>query len=279
MIATAVKPRPFLKWAGGKGRLLGDLGPMVPDFNGRYFEPFIGGGAMLFHLAPKQALISDINPELVNVYRVVRDSVELLVSDLRSQHQNTADYYYSLRVLDRDPDNFSRINPVKRASRFIFLNKTCYNGLWRENLSGQMNAPFGGYPNPNWCDSDNLRAVSEQLQGIDILEMSFCGLLTIDTPPSRGDFIYFDPPYVPIDQDSFTSYTRHGFDMTDQEQLLDLCKSLDTIGINFILSNSSAPILKDMYKDFDIQTVYAARNINSKGSDRSAVPEIIVRNF
>lgn len=275
---TATKPRPFLKWAGGKTKLLRDLGPMVPRFKGRYFEPFIGGGALFFHIAPRQTMISDINTELVNTYKVVRDSVELLVTDLRSHH-NTQDYYYSLRAWDRDATSFNRIDPIRRASRFIFLNKTCYNGLWRENLSGQMNAPFGGYPNPNWCDSVNLRAVSEQLQGIDILEMSFCGLLTIDNPPTKGDFVYFDSPYVPINQDSFTSYTRHGFDMKDQERLLDLCKSLDQKGVRFILSNSNAPILRMMYQDFNIQTVYAARSINSKGSGRAAIPEIVVSNF
>lgn len=275
---TAVKARPFLKWAGGKAKLLGDLGPMVPRFTGRYFEPFIGGGAMFFHLAPRQATISDINPELINVYKVVRDSVGPLIDDLQT-HINQSDYFYELRSWDRDLISFNQIDPIKRASRFIFLNKTCFNGLWRENLDGEMNAPFGKYKRPNWCDSDNLRAVSERLQGIDIKCMSFSGLLTLDKPPGPGDFVYFDPPYAPINQDSFTSYTRHGFDMADQMTLLDLCNELDRNGAKFMLSNSSALILREMYSNYTIQTVYAARAINSKGSERGAVPEIVVRNF
>lgn len=233
---------------------------------------------MFFHLSPRQATISDINPELINTYQVVRDSVEQLVTDLRS-HQNTSEYYYSLRAWDRDPGSFYQIDPVKRASRFIYLNKTCFNGLWRENLSGQMNAPYGCYSKPNWCDSDNLRAVSEALQGIEIMEMSFTGLMSLDSSPSPGDFVYFDPPYIPIDQASFISYTKHGFDMGDQQSLLELCNELDKAGVLFMLSNSSAPILKDMYQSFKIRTVYASRSINSKGSERGQVPEIVVRNF
>lgn len=273
----ATKPRPFLKWAGGKQKLIRDLGPMVPNFTGRYFEPFVGGGALFFHLAPKKALISDINPELINAYKVVRDNVEPLIKSLR-KHRNEADYYYELRNRDRCTD-FYHIGEVQRASRFIYLNKTCYNGLHRENLSGQMNTPFGNYKNPAICDADNLRSVSEQLKGIEIKEISFEDLMMVRNPPTREDFVYFDPPYVPINQTSFTSYTRHGFDIEDQRALLKLCKSLDRVGAKFMLSNSSAPILRELYQDFDIHTIYAARSINSKGTGRGVIPEIVVRNF
>lgn len=274
---TAIKSRPFLKWAGGKGKLLKDLGPMVPSFKGRYFEPFVGGGALFFHLAPRQALISDINPELINAYQVVQGDVESLISSLQA-HLNEADYFYRIRGLGQEAEFFDP-DPIQRASRFIYLNKTCFNGLHRENQKGQFNAPFGNYKNPAICDASNLRAVSEQLQGIQIKEMPFQDLLTTGTAPVRGDFVYFDPPYVPVNQDSFTSYTRHGFDIEDQEKLLNLCESLDQMGVKFMLSNSSAPILQEMYANFNIQTVYAARSINSKGSERAEVPEIVVRNF
>ena len=274
---TATKPRPFLKWAGGKQKLIRDLAPKVPSFAGRYFEPFLGGGAMFFHLAPKQAFISDLNPELINVYTIVRDHVELLIKNLR-EHRNEADYYYELRNWDRNID-FHDIGKIKRASRFIYLNKTCFNGLYRENRSGQMNTPFGSYKNPAICNADNLRAVSEQLQEIEIREMSFQDLMMVDNLPSREDFVYFDPPYVPINQTSFTSYTRHGFDIEDQKALLELCKSLDRAGAKFMLSNSNAPILRELYQDFDIHTIHAARSINSKGTGRGAIPEIVVTNF
>lgn len=276
MVVTT-KSKPFLKWAGGKGQLLGDLGPMVPNFKGRYFEPFIGGGALFFHLAPRRAVISDINPELINAYRVIQSDVEALITDLGT-HQNDEDYFYQVRALDRCP-GFLDMNPIRRASRLIYLNRTCYNGLHRENKKGQFNTPFGFYKNPRICDVDNLRAIAKQFQGIAIENKSFSDLLKGQDAPVKGDFLYFDPPYVPIDQDSFTSYTRQGFDMADQERLLELCKSLDKIGVRFMLSNSSAPILRDMYQDFEIQTVYAARSINSKGSGRSAIPEIVVKNF
>lgn len=279
MIATLTKPRPFIKWVGGKAKLLDQLGPMLPKFSGRYFEPFLGGGAMFFHLAPKQATISDINPELVNLYQVVRDDVELLVSDLRSQHQYTADYYYYLRALDRDVEAFSRINPIKRASRFIFLNKTCFNGLWRETTNGFMNAPMGRYKNPNWCDSDNLRATSKALQGVEINCGSFSTLLSRGKPLGLNDFLYLDPPYMPVDQNSFTSYSKQGFDMDDQIALRDFCHQIDRNGAKFMLSNSSAPILREMYQDYRIDTIYANRNINSKASNRGPVPEIVVRNY
>ena len=274
---TTTKPRPFLKWVGGKAKLLSDLGPMVPRFKGRYFEPFIGGGAMFFHLAPKQALISDINPELINAYQVVQSDVEALIESLQT-YQYNHDYYYQIRSWDRELNFLSR-DPVQRAARFIYLNKTCFNGLHRENLKGQFNAPIGRYKNPTFCDASNLRAVSGQLQGIQILEMPFQGLLAIDNAPVCGDFVYFDPPYVPVNQDSFTSYTRHGFDMEDQQTLLNLCKSLNQRNVKFMLSNSSAPILRELYQDFDIHTIYAARSISSKGTGRGAIPEIVVRNF
>lgn len=274
---TASKSRPFLKWAGGKTRLLNDLGPMVPRFSGRYFEPFVGGGAMFFHLAPEKAVISDVNRELINTYQVVQNQVEPLIHSLR-KHQNSADHYYEIRDWDRMPV-FLSLGLIQRASRFIYLNKTCFNGLHRVNQKGQFNVPFGKYKNPKICDADSLRAVSESLQGIQIKHVSFSRLLSIPNAPVSGDFVYLDPPYVPIDQDSFTSYTPKDFDMEDQQELLELCKSLDEKGIKFMLSNSSAPILRDMYQDFRIQTVYTARSINSKGSERGEIPEIVVRNF
>lgn len=274
---TETSARPFLKWVGGKTKLLSQIAPMVPRLTGRYFEPFIGGGAMFFHLGPEQAILSDVNAELINTYRAIRDDVEGLIDDLRT-HEHSAEYYQEIRALDR-LKNFNTLSDIKKASRFIYLNKTCFNGLYRVNKRGQFNTPRGDHKNPNWCDGANLRAVSERLQGVELVCASFKKLAEFVDCLTSDDFVYFDPPYVPIEQDSFTSYTADGFDMDDQQSLAELCKSLDSIGIKFMLSNSSAPVVKELYKGFSIHEVYAPRSINSKGSGRAAIPEFLIKNY
>lgn len=210
-------PKPFLKWAGGKRHLLPELRKHLPKEVGRYFEPFIGAGAVLFDLMPEEAIIGDTNSELINCYTVIRDSVDALIENLAT-HRNTEDYYYRLRDLDRSPE-FERLTAVERASRLIFLNKTCYNGLFRVNAHGQFNVPFGRYKAPRILDEPNLRAISRYLNSADV-DIRHSDFEKCVESAQSGDFIYFDPPYDPISRtSSFTGYDLNGFDRDEQRRL------------------------------------------------------------
>jgi len=267
--------KPFLKWVGGKGQLLPELCSRLPtDFN-RYFEPFVGGGAMFFALQPQNAHISDINAELINCYQVVKTDVEALIRSLK-KHRYDKNYFYKIRNIDRH-SSFSRLSAVERASRLIFLNKSCYNGLFRVNSKGEFNTPFGSYKNPKILDAANLRACSEALQSVSIQVAKFDQL---QNQISAGDFVYFDPPYVPLNSTSyFTSYSQAGFDLSMQRELYELCVKLDKRGVKFMLSNSSAGFIKKLYKPFRVSLVSASRAINSVGSKRGLVKEVIVTNY
>lgn len=269
-----VSPRPFVKWAGGKGQLLSELVARVPQPFNRYFEPFVGGGALFFNLSPKQAVLSDSNPDLINLYVVIRDQVDELIEDL-GQHVYDREYYYRLRQVDRTLE-YGQWTAVKRASRFIYLNKTCYNGLYRVNSRGEFNVPFGRYKNPTILDVDNLRACHEALQGVTIECRDFreaCREL------GEGDFVYFDPPYMPVSATaSFTGYTREGFGEKMQEELVSVCRALDRRGVRFMVSNSDTPLVRGLYEGFNLEVVFAARSINSQGRKRGRVPEVVVRN-
>lgn len=266
---------PIIKWAGGKRQLLPELKKRIPlDFN-RYFEPFIGGGALFFDLMPSNAYISDINPELVNLYKVVRDNLSELILDL-STHKNTQEYFSEIRSLDRNAD-YAKLSSVKRASRFIYLNKTCFNGLYRVNSRGFFNVPFGRYSNPNFLDEENLYAVSEFLQTAQIECANFDNILNF---VSKGDFVYFDPPYIPLSTTaSFTSYSKEDFGMTEQIALKELCEKLDAMGVKFMLSNSDTPVSNELYDSYNVEKIYASRFINSRASGRGKISEIIVRNY
>lgn len=267
--------RPFLKWAGGKGQLLDELLARLPSSFSRYYEPFVGGGALLFALQPAKAIVVDVNPELINAYRVIKQDVEALIRSLK-RHVYEQQYFYRLREADRRPE-FGRWPPVRRASRFIYLNKTCYNGLYRVNARGLFNVPFGRYVNPTIADAGNLRACHSVLQGTDIREGDF---ESIEPELSRADFVYFDPPYVPLSATSyFTGYSSKGFDAKMQQNLFNLCCRLDRRGIRFMLSNSAAPVVKDLYKKFRLEVVPAARSVNSKAERRGKIEEVIVRNY
>jgi DNA adenine methylase len=267
--------RPFIKWAGGKAQLLPNLTKRLPTKYRRYFEPFMGGAALFFHLAPQEAYLADTNPELVGCYKAVRDDVEGLISEL-SRHRYEEEYYYSVREWDRT-DAFSTLAPVVRAARFIYLNKTCFNGLYRVNSKGHFNVPFGNYSNPTIVDADNLRECSRALARAEIVVSDYEGVVD---EVERGDFVYFDPPYAPLSvTSSFTAYTKQGFDYSDQEALREVCHRLDRKGVFFMLSNSSNPRMLELYSDFTVQTVSATRAINSKASDRGPVSEIIVTNY
>lgn len=267
--------RPIIKWAGGKRQLLPELLKRMPLSYNKYFEPFIGGGALFFELSPSNAYISDINPELVNLYRVVRDNVEELIADL-SSHENSLEYFTQIREIDRD-STYSTLCKVKRASRFIYLNKTCFNGLYRVNKKGYFNVPFGQYSNPKFLDRDALYAASSSLQNVQIECASFENILNY---VSTGDFVYLDPPYIPLSTTaSFTSYAKEDFGMNEQIALKELCDKLNALGVNFMLSNSDTEQSNELYKNYNIEKLYASRFINSKSSGRGKISEIVVRNY
>lgn len=261
---------PFIKWAGGKGKMLTHLQPFVPATFGRYHEPFVGGAAMFYALQPARAVVGDTNPELVNAYTVVRDSVGGLIVELH-QHFYDKDHFYEVRALDP-----RTLSPTARAARFIFLNRTCFNGLHRVNRRGQFNVPFGQYTNPVICDAANLRACSAALQSVDLNEEPFERVLDRAV---AGDFVYFDPPYLPISAtSSFTAYTADGFGLTDHRRLRDVAAILKARGVSVLISNSAAPAIRALYADgFEVTQVLAARAINSKAGGRGAVTELMIR--
>jgi DNA adenine methylase len=276
-MSTTSNPRPFLKWVGGKTQLLPELRSRLPKQYDRYFEPFLGGGALFWDLLPERAVLSDANLELINAYRVVRNDVEWLIESLK-EHVYEKDYYYRIREWDRS-DEFYFLSPLKKASRFIYLNKTCFNGLHRVNAQGHFNVPMGDYKNPLICDEENLRACSEVLQKVELYTQHFQPLEPIVIPES-GDFVYFDPPYAPLSATSdFTSYNATGFSAEAQAALRDYCITLDKRGVKWMLSNSSAPMILDLYRDFNVELVDARRSVNCKGGDRGSVKEVIVRNY
>jgi DNA adenine methylase len=268
-------PKPFVKWAGGKTQLLPYLLERMPRKYNKYFEPFIGGGALFFQVTPSNGYISDINPELINAYQVIQSDVESLIEDLQ-RHIYDKDYYYNLRNVERTPE-FKNWSPVKKASRLIALNKSCFNGLYRVNSKGHFNVPFGRYKNPKLVDAFNLRECSKALKETKIVLGSFN---LIEQDIQKGDFVYFDPPYAPLNTTSnFTSYSKEGFDNKMQENLRNFCVSLDRRGIKFMVSNSSASLILELYQNFHISFVDATRAINSKGDKRGKIKEVIITNY
>jgi len=271
------KIAPFLKWVGGKRQLIAAITELLPDNIGTYYEPFIGGGALLFHLKPQKAVINDFNEELINVYKVIKEEVDNLIVDLQT-HKNESDYFYDLRIQDRQ-EGFEKWSPLKKASRVIYLNKTCFNGLYRVNRSGEFNAPFGRYKNPNIVNEKTLRAVSQYLNenDIQIYNKDFEMVLK---KAKKEAFVYFDPPYDPVSKSAnFTGYVQGGFGEADQIRLRNLCIKLDKKGIRFLLSNAATPFIEDLYQDFEIQYVKAIRSINSNGKKRGSVDEVLIRNY
>jgi DNA adenine methylase len=265
-------PRPFLKWAGGKGQLIAQYIPHFPKRFSTYHEPFLGGGAIFFHLQPQQARLTDINPELVNVFCCVRDRVEELIT-LLQQHRDrhSPEYYSALRAQPMNSD-------LERAARLIYLNKTCFNGLYRENSKGQFNVPIGKYKNPTICDPESLRAASRALRSTQIERKPFEAVLEIAQTPD--DFVYFDPPYHPISSTSrFTAYSRDSFCEADQIRLRDAVTVLANRGVQVMLSNSDCDFVRNLYKDFPIHSILAARSINSNGKRRGKITEVLITSY
>ena len=239
----------------------------------RYYEPFIGSAAVFFHLRPARARLADVNRKLVEVYWVVQNKVGDLIHTL-GQHRNESDYYYRIRA--QDP---AQMSPIERAARLIFLNRTCYNGLYRENRRGRFNVPFGRYKNPTICDVDRLQRASVVLQGVDLQVADFEEAVAGAGP---GDFVYFDPPYAPLNATSnFTNYNRHGFGEHDQRRLAQVIKTLTTRGSRVMLSNSSTPLIRELYDNhaYRLIPIQARRSINSKGHKRGPVEELLIINY
>lgn len=267
--------KPVIKWVGGKRQLLKEIKNNIPKKFNRYFEPFIGGGALFFELKHKQSFISDYNDELTNLYEIIKTKPKELIKDLKN-HENTESYYYAIRELDRK-SSYKRVSKVKKASRFIFLNKTGYNGLYRVNKLGQNNVPFGRYTDPKIVDEENILACSELLQNTTITTGDF---ESIKPHVKKGDFIYLDPPYVPLNATSnFTAYTEQGFDDDMQFRLKELCDYINNIGAYFLLSNSYTEFITDLYQDYKIIIVEANRALNCKASGRGKIKEVLVKNY
>jgi len=271
--STRIKSKPFIKWAGGKSKILPQMAKLFPpkDQINRYFEPFLGGGAVFFHLQHPKSFLSDTNEELVELYETVKNNVEKLIKALKP-HKNEHDYFYEIRA--QNPANLS---PIERAARFVYLNKTCFNGLYRVNSKGGFNVPFGRYKNPPICDIEGLRAASAALQHAKITQGDFQSVLV---KAKTTDFIYFDPPYQPLNKtSSFTSYTSGGFGEKEQRQLAELYRELSNRGCFVMLSNSDTPLIRELYKDFTINEIQASRAINSNGTGRGKITELLVINY
>jgi DNA adenine methylase len=261
---------PFLKWAGGKTSLLPELVRHVPGPLRRYHEPFVGGGALFFAVAPRRAVLSDANGELIHCWRQVRDDVHGVL-DALSVHVYDRARFEAVRALDP-----LRLPPAERAARFIYLNKTCFNGLWRVNRGGRFNVPFGRYKNPTFHNPGLLLRASRALRGVQLHRAPFEVALQRAAP---GDFVYLDPPYDPVSQTaSFTSYTRLAFTWQDQERLAAECAALNRRGVRFLLSNSATPRIRALYRVFEQRLVRAPRHISCKGGGRGHVDELLVFN-
>lgn len=273
--------KPFVKWVGGKGGLLTQLTPLFPDSFGTYFEPFVGGGAVLFGIQPSRAVVNDINPMLVELYVNVRDNVgvlserlkELEVEYLSASYEGKSEMYYRSRVRFNDP----RTVGVERSALFVFINKTCFNGLFRMNRDGKFNAAWGKHVAPTIFDETVLKADSTVLQSVQILKGSF-----VDAVSSAvaGDFVYFDPPYHPVSGTAnFVKYVKERFGESEQELLRDLVDQLTAKGVNVVVSNSDTVFVRNLYKNYKMKVISAGRNVNSDVSKRGKVNELVIVNF
>lgn len=270
---------PFLKWVGGKRQLIPEIKKRLPKgiANAPYYEPFIGGGALFFELQPKCATINDYNEELINVYRAIRDFPNELIEDLK-KHENTAEYFYKIRAIDRQP-LFKKLSKIERASRIIYLNKTCYNGLYRVNNAGEFNSPFGNYKAPNIVNAPVITAVSKYLNSAKIQIHNTDYQKILQNIPTNS-FVYLDPPYHPISESSnFTGYVQGGWNKKDQLRLKGVCDTLTDRGIKFLLSNSASDFIKEIYSEYNIHIVQATRSVNSDTSQRGLINEFLISNY
>lgn len=277
-----VKYQPFVKWVGGKRGLLSQIIPLLPENFNNYFEPFVGGGALFFELFSqgklknKKVYLFDVNSELINTYNIVKKYPDLLVNELEIfKQKHSKEFYYEVRAWDRE-DDFLLRDELLRATRFIYLNKTCFNGLYRVNKKNQYNVPIGSYKKPNICDAQIIFSASEALQNANIINSSYKNVLKY---AKKDDLVYFDPPYYPLTEtSSFTSYSEFDFLENEQFELFEVFDRLSDNGVNVMHSNSDTEFIKDLYKSYDIQEILANRFINSKSSGRGKISELIVLN-
>ncbi|MBS4764325.1 MAG: DNA adenine methylase [Brachyspira sp.] len=278
MLVSNIKP--FVKWAGGKNGLINSLISFIPKNFNSYFETFVGGGALFFYLKnlnilnSKKIYLNDKNTELINAYKQIKINPNKLLEELEILKNNhSKEYFYKIRNLDRDFDFYS-LSEVFRAARFIYLNKTCFNGLCRYNAKGNFNTPMGSYKNPKIYDKDLIFSVHEVLKNVSITNKDF---EVVSLKAKKGDFVYFDPPYYPLNKtSSFVSYTDN-FSANEQIRLYKLFKMLDCEGIKVLQSNSNTDFIKELYKDFEIIEVISKRAINCKGDKRGKITELIIR--
>ena len=266
----------FVKWAGGKKQLLDQFKSYFPKEIDRYFDTFMGGGAVAFyiikHYKPKEVFISDNNEELINTLNIIKNNVDELINLLKEHKKNhNKEYYYKIRSLN--PDVLSK---VERAGRFIYLNKSCFNGLYRVNSKGGFNVPIGSSKNPLICPEEDLREISQLLKNAKVEVKQF---YEIEKEVKKGDFCYFDPPYYPLKKASFTTYTKEQFLEKEQERLAQLFKELDKKGAKVMLSNSDTKFIRELYKDYPIKIVKANRMINCDGKGRGKINELVVTNY
>lgn len=278
----AERPKPFVKWVGGKRQLLKqfkELGLYPPEdfdpINSTYHEPFVGGGAVFLDLLPKKAVLSDLNPELIATYKIIKTDVDALIKLLKT-YKYDKDFYTKIRS-----KNIKDLSDLQIAARFIYLNRTCFNGLYRVNQKGEFNVPMGNYNNPLICDVDNLKKISKALKHVKIYNEDYKKVLQ---RAKKGDFIYFDPPYYPVNRTSnFTGYTAQGFFEKEQAELRDTFVELHKRGCFVMLSNSDTPFINDLYSNLDkkikVNKVMAGRNINSNATKRGKIKEVLVINY
>lgn len=275
-------PKPFLKWVGGKARLAPQLHALMPAGYKNFHEPFAGGAALFFYAGPKQAVLNDINPALMGAFKNIKDKPDELIDCLQAKQaayyaqgeEERRVFYYQMR------NEFNAIKSpasLQKSCLLIFLNKTCYNGMYRENSKGGFNVPFGNYKQPNICDAETILADSRALQNVALTSEPFEDIVKT---AKKGDFVYFDPPYHPLTKtSSFTSYSESGFNESDQVRLKDIFDALHKKGCYVMLSNSSTSFIKDIYANYRQETVMAARAINSKAAGRGKIEELVILNY
>lgn len=268
----------FIKWAGGKKQLIEQFKPFFPKKINNYYEPFVGGGTIGFYLLKnnpeiKKVFLSDINQELITTYKVIKNDVENLIKSLKKyKEKHNKEFYYKIRSQEVE-----KLNDLKIATRFIYLNKTCFNGLYRVNSKGKFNVPMGNYKNPKICPEDDLREISKLLEKDDISVSQFYESVK---KAKKGDFVYFDPPYYPLNRtSSFTKYTKESFLEKEQEHLAKTFRELDKKGVNVMLSNSDTDFIKNLYKGYNLNFVKATRMINCDATKRGKINEVVITNY
>ena len=271
-IENTIQPKPFVKWVGGKRSIMQELLSRIPKEINNYYEPFVGGGALFFEIynMVNHSYLSDLNVDLIVAYSVIKSNPQGLIERLKAyQEKHNEEYYYHIRSLQALED------PIENSGRFIYLMRTCYNGLYRVNQKNEFNTPIGSYKNPIICDEANLLAVSQALKRADIKYKDFTKIT-----PKKGDFVYFDPPYHPTKDDSFIKYVSNGFTEKDQTRLKDFAFELSKAGVNVMISNSDSDFIVDIYKkNFNIAKVPAPRVVNCKADKRQSVFETLITNY